>query len=433
MKPQSTNPAESSQIGPVRLRGRRVELVERTVYAYAIFVFLAAAVPAGVFEQADEYGGFNPGRPAAPGTEWVQAIVIRRPELRSEVKGDVRVEFRAAGMTAGRVLCWRQPTPERPAPWGHDAKLAPDLKLDADGNGSFVFPADDFPNGPVTVRILVRNDQTKKQDVRELQLYNTGGVAWNQGLPKTHPAAAAGMKLVFSDDFDGPLSISSDGKGKRYMAHKPGGGDFSGFPFTGPEGGRNPFSRKGTYLRIHASRDPADPKDNGSTGLIAPVDSDGNGFFATAPFYMECRFLAQSVPGSWPAFWAIGKRKGSEGDPKAPVDELDVIEAYGGVGVGNPNGYGLYAATSHFWNQTSLGGQPLKPTSARVDMTRVGGGSPGRPRSTRTGCSSPGPTRSTPATASRCSGTRPATSRNPRGSRSSSTMRWAGTAAGRST
>jgi hypothetical protein len=354
----------------------RVVALAATVITGVAPVAAKDASPAGSIDAADAHAGFNPGRPAAEGGEWVQAIVIRSPQLRAEVKGDVRVEFQAAGMTAARALCRQQPTATDPNPWGHEVILAPDLKLDADGNGSFVFPADEFPNGPLTVRLLARNDATKKQDVRELQLYNTGGVKWNQGVPRTVPPAAAGMKLAFADDFDAPLSISNDGKGHRYMAHKPGGGDFSGYPFTGPEDPRNPFSQKGTFLRIHASRDPADPNDKGSTGLIAPVDSDGNGFTVAAPFYMECRFVAQSAPGTWPAFWAIGRTKDADKNPKAPTDELDVIEAYGGVGAGNPNGYGLYAATSHFWNQTGPDGKPLKlsvPTDITVEMTRLPG------------------------------------------------------------
>jgi hypothetical protein len=222
------------------------------------------------------------------------------------------------------------------------------------------------------------NNEAKKQDIRELQLYNTGGVVWNQGIPKTDPPAAKGMKLAFSDDFDQALSISNNGKGKRYQAHKPGGGDFSGYPFTGPEGPKNPFSQIGTFLRIHASKNAADPKDKGSTGIIAPVDSDGNGFFAQAPLYMECRFTAQSAPGTWPAFWTLAKRDEDRfaGQGKAPCDELDIIEAYGGVGKGNPNAYGLYCIVSHFWNQKDPNGKPLKlavPTSKRVEMTQLGG------------------------------------------------------------
>jgi hypothetical protein len=322
------------------------------------------------------YGDFNPGRPATGGFEWVQAIVIKNPELRSEIKGTIKVELQAPGMSAVRALCWQQPTPQKPDPFGHDEILASDLKPDADGNASFDFPADQFPAGPITIRILAKNDQTKKQDIRELQLYNLGGVLWNQGIPKTDPPAAKGMKLAFSDDFDGPLSISNNGKDKRYMAHKPGGGDFSGYPFTGPEGAKNPFSQQGTYLRIHASKNPADAKDKGSTGIISPVDSDGKGFFCHAPFYMECRFIAQSAPGTWPAFWALGDRPQDKGKRNAPVDEPDIIEAYGGVGKGNPNGYGLYEITTHFWNQKGPDGKPLKlavPTHKTVDMTKIAG------------------------------------------------------------
>ena len=182
----------------------------RDLILVACLAFIAFVTPLA----ADEYGDFNPGQPPARGSEWVQAIVIKSPELRADVAGNVKVEFAAPGMTAARVLCWQQPTAQKPDAWGHDVNVAPDVKLDADGNASFIFPADEFPNGPITLRILTKNDETKKQDIRELQLYNTGGVIWNQGIPKSDPPAAKGMKLAFSDDFDGPLSISSDGKGE---------------------------------------------------------------------------------------------------------------------------------------------------------------------------------------------------------------------------
>lgn len=328
--------------------------------------------------RTEEHGDFNPGRQPAPGSEWTQAIVIQFPALRSDVKGNVNVEFHAPGMTAARALCWQQPTAQKPDAWGHDVNLAPELTLDADGHGSFVFPADDFPNGPITLRLLAKNDATQKQDVRELQLFNTGGVVWNQGIPRTDPPAARGMNLTFADDFDGPLSISSNGRGKRYQAHKPGGGDFSGWPFTGPEGAKNPFAQRGTFLRIHASKNPADPRDKGSTGILSPLDADGNGVLVAAPFYMECRFIAQSAPGTWPAFWALGIRDEDKGNPKAPVDEPDVIEAYGGVGKGNPNGHGLYEVTTHFWNQMGSDGKEIKlsvPSAKSVHMTDLGGGS----------------------------------------------------------
>ena len=33
-----------------------------------------------------------------------------------------------------------------------------------------------------------------------LQLYNQGGVSWNEGVPKDPPPAAKGMSLIFADD-----------------------------------------------------------------------------------------------------------------------------------------------------------------------------------------------------------------------------------------
>ncbi len=354
-----------------------LETMKRFAIALTVCLVLnATGTPAtaqrGQVRKSDESGDFNPGNPPAGGSEWVQAIVIKSPALRSEIQGNVKLEFRAPGMTTARILCWQQPTPKQLNPWGHDVSM--DLRLDAQGNGSFIFPADQFPNGPITIRIMTKNE-VKKQDVRELQLYNTGGVVWNQGIPKNNPPAARGMELAFADDFDQPLSISNDGRGARYMAHKPGGGDFSGYPFTGPGGPKNPFSQQGTFLRIHASKNPDDAGDNGSAGIISPVESDewGNGFFTQAPYYVECRFTAQSAPGTWPAFWVLAKRLEDRGKPDHPCTEFDIIEAYGGVGKGNPDGYGLYAAATHLWNRKDANGEQPKSPSARVDMTQLGG------------------------------------------------------------
>jgi len=320
--------------------------------------------------KSGEYQDFNPGKSTA-GTPWIQTIAIKSPELRSEVKGDVPVEFQAPGMTAARALCWQQPTKDDPNPFGHDAILA-DVKLDARGCGSFVFPADQFPNGPVSVRILTRNG-AGECDIRELQLFNKGGVMWNQGIPKIDPAAAKGMKLAFADDFDQAPSISKDGQGATYSSHKPGGGDFSGWPFSNIEGPDNPFSQRETWLRIHASK-PSGTK--GSTGLISSVRADATGFYASAPCYFECRFTAQSAPGTWAAFWTLTKdslvMRLQDPQSRVPGDELDIVEAYGGVGKKHPNHPG-YSITSHFWFQNGPDGQPLKNINKRVDMMDVGG------------------------------------------------------------
>lgn len=275
-------------------------------------------------------------------TMWLKSIDVTAPAYCSTIKGDTTVTFKAPGMTVAHALCWQQPTADNSSPWGHDADVAPDLKLDGSGNGTFVFHADQFPNGPLNLRIFAR-DTANHQDYCELQLFNNGGVVWNQGVPKTDPPQTKDMKVVYTDDFDGPLSIAKDNSGK-YWTHW-GGGDGSMWPFTNFEDALNPFSQvKGAtknYLRIHASK-PAGT--NGATGTLTPIHPDETGFTAKAPCYFECRFLAQNAQGTWPAFWLT--THGSKA-----CDELDGIEAYG---TNSKTGgvWTAYHVTTHFWNQT---------------------------------------------------------------------------------
>ncbi len=307
--------------------------------------------------------------PVGHAKEWITNIVVHTPEYRADIQGDVTVSFRASGMSHVRASCWQQPTAKEPSPWGHDSVIIPAILLDEQGEGKFVFPADQYPHGPLTVRIHARGEG-QKQDICQLQLYNKGGVRWNEGIPKTNPPAAQGMKLVFADDFNGRLSISHDGKGARYQSHKTGGGDFSGWGFGNLEDGTNPFGQVDTYLRIRAAKR-TDGK--GSTGLLSSANEERGGFYAAAPAYFECRFLAQSAPGTWPAFWLLSK--GSLNKPNLHgTDELDIIEAYGGLGWGNPNFPG-YAVTSHYWGQKDSAGKPKKDDSlaAGVPMLELGG------------------------------------------------------------
>jgi len=337
-----------------------------------------ASVPTTAAAQEQEYPDFyNPNRETIDGkNQWVKAIVINTPKLRSEVKGDVPFEFTAEGMTHVNVMCWQQG--DAAHPFGRDAHVTPEIALDADGKGEFVFHADQFPNGPLTVRIMAEDRYSRKKDIREIQLFNKGGTSWLQGIPQNEPAGAKGLKPVFADDFDKELSISSDGKETIYCAHKPGtrNTDFSGWQFADPESEMNPFSIVGGYLRIHASKR-ADGK--AGSGILAPVqsrfDADekvqpskaGDAGILRVPFYVECRFLAQSAPGTSPAFWTITDSREKKG-----CTELDVIEAYGGFGEKNPNFTG-YACTSHFWEQKDADGKQLKGFHTNVDMYALGG------------------------------------------------------------
>lgn len=327
-------------------------------------VTFAAPVQAQRRLSPGQYAEFDPGEKES-GRKWTQSIFINSPALRSEVQGDVKVEFIAPGMKRAVALCWDYPVTKFPNRVGNDTVVAPEMELDEQGRGSFIFPAKSYPGGPTTIRILAWNET--QRDRRELQLYNLSRQTISSGIPRELLMPARGMKLVYSDDFDSPLSISRDGKNARYTSHKPGGGDFSGWPFSDFEGLDNPFAQIDTFLRIRASKSEGKA---GSTGLISPVNADGSVMAFKAPVYFECRFMAQSAPGTWPAFWLLTKNKTLGGEKEA-TDELDVIEAYGGVGEGNPNFSG-YEVTSHYWGQKDAVGKQIKDDHKVIEMTKRG-------------------------------------------------------------
>jgi len=267
-------------------------------------------------------------------------ISVVSPEYCSEVKGDTTIRLAAPGFKSVTVKCWKQGNG-----FGSDSTVATAV-LDVDGNGSFVFPADAYPHGPITVRISGVNGAVK--DNCYLQLYNQGGVSWNEGIPKEPSPAAKGMSLLFADDFRNSLSISSTDPKATYYDHKPGGGDFSTLPFSGHDSPKNPFTRIDTYLRIRAS------EKAGSAGLISSLKNDGSGIKASLPCYFECRFIGPNAIGIWPAFWLLTDWNHVK-DHAGPCDELDIIEAYGGEGPHEPNAYDQYGITPHAWNQGETG------------------------------------------------------------------------------
>ena len=294
---------------------------------------------------------------------YVESIRLLSPSVGCDISGKTEVKFIAKGMTTAHALCWNAPDRKNRSPWGHDTNLTPGgIHLAATGIGKFVFNANKLPHGPLNIRIHAQNSEGE-HDVFELQVYNKKGKRWKEGIPSSPPPGAEGMELFFSDDFDNKeLSISNDGRGTRYNAHKPTFGDFSGWPFTDVTSPLNPFSQRDTYLKI-AARKPTGTR--GSTGLLAPVDMDGKGLWVKAPCYFECRFLAHSAPGTWPAFWVLNQTK------NLPGDELDIIEAYGGRGEGNPNDSGYYA-TAHYWQQKDSEGKEIKAPWKHIDMLEIG-------------------------------------------------------------
>lgn len=366
----------------MRFAMRTMFVYLRGLRFFLFVVFISGQLGAQQKALHEEYDAFYYGQVGDDiAQSFVQAIAVESPEPGASVQHDVPIILKAPGMDEVSLFCWQQP--EHGDVWaaGRNAHIATQ-RSEGDHAFRIVFPADDFPHGPITLRLYARNSKGK-QDYYELQLFNRGGARWRQGIPPCDPPGAKGMRLVFADDFDGPLSISSDGHGARYAAHKTGGGDFSGWPFSDPVGDQQPFSQCDTYLRIHASK-PAGTK--GRTGILSSLRADGTGLCVPVPAYFECRFVAQSAPGSWPAFWTL--TKGTLGldktDPRYAAiqamgtDELDIIEAYGGYGAKNPNARGVYHSVSHFWQQNP-------PPAWSINVTPEGALNPGyRPVNFRT-------------------------------------------------
>ena len=173
-------------------------------------------------------------------------VSVLSPEYCSDVKGDTTVNLAAHGFKSVTVKCWKQ----GPG-FGSDSTVAT-VALDARGKGSFAFPADQYPHGPITVRISGEDGTAK--DSCYLQLYNKGGVSWNEGIPKD-PPQAQGMALVFADDFKAALSISSTDLKATYYDHKPPNGwqDFSQHTFSSRGSPKDPF-RTGRLLSANTGQ-----------------------------------------------------------------------------------------------------------------------------------------------------------------------------------
>ncbi|MFZ0302168.1 MAG: glycoside hydrolase family 16 protein [Terracidiphilus sp.] len=288
-----------------------------------------------------------------------QVIAVTSPDYRSDVHGKIPIHVSAVGYNNPlKAKSWLPG-----GQYGSDSTVA-SISLDGKGSGSFDFHADRYPHGPIMVRITGKRISDGYVDTCYLQLYNTGGVPWNEGIPKAVPPGAAGMSLVFEDDFDGPLSISGTGYGARYGAHKPDGLDFSQIPFSDPTQD-GPFFQRDTYLIIRANAL------RNTTGLISSINSrDATGFTVKAPYYMECRFIAPDAIGTWPAWWTMTDeyKDGKWGDKS---DELDIIEAYGGDGPKHPNAPREYMVTPHMWGYHTAN---IIDKANPIDMRKVGGG-----------------------------------------------------------
>jgi beta-glucanase (GH16 family) len=151
-------------------------------------------------------------------------------------------------------------------------------------------------------------------------------IAVSQSIHGTPPP---GYKLVFDEEFNGPLSVSTWGTPPaKWIAHTPYAGDFGSAWFTGPNepNAPSPFSINNGILTIKAYQDP-NRKNNWRSGLLSSVDTHGRGF-SVALGYFECSMKLPSGAGVWPAFWLCGLN-GLEKPRTTNWAEIDVLEGYG--------------------------------------------------------------------------------------------------------
>jgi hypothetical protein len=163
-------------------------------------------------------------------------------------------------------------------------------------------------------------------------------------LPGEKTLDLTSYKLTFDEEFN-DLSVSAWGPcgegGTRWIAHTPWKGDFGDAKFTDPEQGF-PFTIENGILRIEASRV------NGQwrSGLLSAVDSNGNGFTQQLG-YFECKAKLPQGPGTWPAFWLMGKLNLKRSREPRINPEVDVIEHYGHW----PN---QFSFALHLWGRGGL-------------------------------------------------------------------------------
>lgn len=300
--------------------------------------FTATAVEAGTTSAGlSEIQAFGQG---CPGPQY--QVCVASPGPGADVTGNVTIDFYAPGMVNIEGHAWHQPDAAHTGANGYDALFDSVYPLAGDGHGQLTFPAAQFPRGPIVIRIEAWNsppgDNTyTHSDAAYLQLNNTGGVSWNEGVPASVPPQAAGMTTAYQDDFTGPLSISRTGAGATYASCQPETGQFCGeygdAIFADPAGPHNPFSEQdGQYLRMRSTATAPgtqDPENWGRThygAMLSSLRTDGTGT-AVANGYYEARMLAPTGAGTWPGFWLASQNSISQGLPTA--SEIDAVEEYG--------------------------------------------------------------------------------------------------------
>lgn len=202
---------------------------------------------------------------------------------------------------------------------------------DSDGVAVFTIDTANLAHGPIAIRIT-QSDSTSDDDLPlYVQLFNTVGLE----VADAGAEVAAGMTLQWSDEFDGPLSVSYSGEGADYAATKPqywGGSEFGEAVLDKPDSGADTFETlDDDYLRIRVlplgdSTDTAGWDRRHTGGLLSSLDIGASGFSSQYGYY-EARILGPAGKGTWPAFWMLNTQSATMDDDE--FGEVDAVELYG--------------------------------------------------------------------------------------------------------
>ena len=133
-------------------------------------------------------------------------IILLSPVPSSDVSGSVRIEF-ALDTPGGTVRA------EAAGFQGDGLSLltVAEAETGPDGRGSFLFPADEYPHGPLTLLLSTVGDEDR--DVLHLSLFNLSGKPYRESIADFGDPPLArekGLRLLFADDFDVDV-IGQDG------------------------------------------------------------------------------------------------------------------------------------------------------------------------------------------------------------------------------
>ncbi|MFC5141985.1 family 16 glycosylhydrolase [Actinomycetospora rhizophila] len=253
------------------------------------------------------------------------ALIITCPQA-DAVTGD-HLDLRAAA-GAGYVQVNAQVWPADPVAPSTVRVAAP-----VSATGSAVLPIDlaAVPPGPATVAVEATGTNVPTASAY-VQIYRPGRPV---GLSTPSEPQASGRTLVYTEEFDRPVSLSRTGLGADYATAKPtsdGAEDFGDAIFPDPNAGLGNVGVLDGLLHIGVEPLPlgyADPVGGGRTsigGLVASARPGGSGFSAQYG-YFETRMFAPASPGTWPAFWLLPNDNLVE--PTSSVAEIDAVELYG--------------------------------------------------------------------------------------------------------